>query len=299
MQTRLFGKTGLLVSPLGVGAAEIGYEGLDQAAATRVLKSALEAGINVIDTAECYKNSEELIGNALADRRDDYYLFTKTGHAQGYENPDWSFEGTIASIERSLKRLKTDAVDLVLLHSCSREELERGEATRGLQEARRRGLTRFIGYSGDGENASYAIESGDFDVLETSLNIADQQGIDLLMPRAQERGMGVIVKRPLANVAWKSGDEPPAPEYHHEYWNRLKKLDYEFLRDDLESAAQRATRFTLSIPGVHTLIVGTTKPERFAQNVAVAKQGPLPDSEYEEIRRRWRTVADAEWVGQT
>lgn len=299
MQARTFGKTGLQVSPLGFGGAEIGYEGVDQATATRLLETALDAGINVIDTAECYKNSEELIGHAISRRRDDYYLFTKTGHANGYENPDWSFDGTIASIERSLKRLRTDSVDLVLLHSCSREELERGEATRGLQEARKRGLTRFIGYSGDREDALYAIETGDFDVLETSLNIADQEGIDLLLPRAQEREMGVIVKRPLANVAWKSGSEPPASTYHHEYWNRLKTLDYEFLREDLDAAARRAMRFTLDIPGVHTLIVGTTKPERFAQNIAVVEMGPLPGSEYEAIRHRWREVADSGWVGQT
>ena len=299
MHTHAFGKTGLQVSGLGFGAAEIGYEGIDQRTATRLLESALDAGINVVDTAECYKNSEELIGNALSHRRDDYYLFTKTGHADGYDNPDWSFDGTLASIERSLKRLKTDTLDLVLLHSCSRAELERGDATRALQEARQRGWTRFIGYSGDREDALYAIESGDFDVLETSLSIADQQGIDLLLPHAQEREMGVIAKRPLANVAWKSGEQPPDSTYHHEYWNRLKKLDYDFLTEDLGSAARRAMRFTLGIPGVHTLIVGTTKPERFAQNVAVAEMGPLPGPEYESIRHRWREMAEADWVGQT
>ena len=299
MQKRRFGKTGLDVSLLGFGAAEIGYQGVDQTTATRLLNTALDSGLNVIDTAECYVNSEELIGNAVAHRRSDFYLFTKTGHANGYANPDWSYEGTLATVERSLKRLKTDHVDLVLLHSCSAEELRRGDATRGLQEAKRRGYTRFIGYSGDSAAAKLAVESDVFDVLETSVSIADQEAIDLVLPLAQQRDLGVIVKRPIANVAWRSGDQPPPDNYHYEYWRRLRELNYDILRKEMSEAVSIALRFALTVPGVHTLIVGTTKSDRYRQNAAVIESGPLPKTQYHAIRNQWKNVAPADWIGQT
>jgi aryl-alcohol dehydrogenase-like predicted oxidoreductase len=297
MERREFGRTGLKVSVLGFGAAEIGFQNVDLATASQLLNGALDAGLNVIDTAECYAESEVLIGNAVAHRRDEYYLFTKTGHANGYANPDWSYEGTLATVERSLKRLKTDRVDLVLLHSCSEEELRRGEAIRGLEEAKKRGNTRLIGYSGDHAAAKYAVACGVFDALEVSVNIADQEAIDLILPAARQAGLGVIAKRPIANAAWRSGDQPPADNYHHEYWRRLQELQYDFTKSN--DAAATALRFTLTVPGVHTLIVGTTKPERYRQNAEILAQGPLPAEQFEAIRDRWRQVAGADWVGQT
>ncbi|HEX6986348.1 MAG TPA: aldo/keto reductase [Planctomycetaceae bacterium] len=299
MEMRRFGKTGLDVSVLGFGGAEIGYQGVDQETATRLLNAALDAGLNVIDTAECYVDSEELIGNAVSGRRGEFLLFTKTGHADGYANPDWSYEGTLATVERSLKRLKTDHVDLVLLHSCGEEELRRGDATRGLQEAKRRGYTRLIGYSGDSAAARYAVESGAFDALEVSVNIADQEAIDLVLPEAVRRGLGVIAKRPVANVAWRSGGQPPADTYHHEYWRRLRELDYDFAKGDLDEAVAVALRFTLGVPGVDTAIVGTTKPDRFGRNAEVVAAGPLPEDRFRAIRERWGQVARPDWTGQT
>ena len=299
MEKRQFGGTGLEVSVLGFGGAEIGYQGVDQATATALLNAALDAGLNVIDTAECYANSEELIGNAVSGRRDDFHLFTKTGHSDGYANPDWSFEGTLATVERSLKRLQTDHVDLVLLHSCSEEELRRGDAIRGLQEAQRRVHTRFIGYSGDHAAAKYAVESGHFDALEISVSIADQEAIDLVLPAAQAKNLGVIAKRPIANVAWRSGAEPPADSYHQDYWKRLRELDYDFLGGEISEAAGTALRFTLSTPGIHTAIVGTTRPGRYRENARVLEAGPLPESRYNDIRQRWQAVAGDDWTGLT
>lgn len=299
MELRPFGRTGLKVSVLGFGGAEIGYQGVDPATATTLINEALDAGLNVIDTAECYKNSEELIGDAVSHRRNDYFLFTKTGHMHGYEKPDWSRAGTRASIERSLERLKTDHVDLVLLHSCSEEELRSGEAIRGLEDAKRAGQTRFIGYSGDHAAARYAVESGLFDALEISVNVADQEPLDDILPAAQKQGLGVIAKRPVANVAWRSGDQEPADSYHHEYWRRLRELRYDWTNGDLDQAVATALRFTLSVPQVSTMIVGTTKPGRYRQNAATIAAGPLPADEFEAIRNRWRDVAPIEWSGQT
>ncbi|MGC8842263.1 MAG: aldo/keto reductase [Candidatus Sumerlaeaceae bacterium] len=298
MERRKFGRTGLEVSVLGFGGAEIGYEGAPQSDVEVLLNEALDAGLNVIDTAECYPDSEEKIGRAVSHRRKDYYLFTKCGHFDG-RSADWSKASLLASIERSLKRLRTDYVDLVQLHSCGLEVLQAGEAIEALEEARRRGYTRFIGYSGDGQAALFAVDSRRFDTLQISINVADQEAIDLVLPRARERQIGVIAKRPVANAAWRYGNTPPSEPYHTVYWQRLRKLDYAFTKLPLGEAVAVALRFTLSQPGVHTAIVGTKKPGRWAENARALAAGPLPQEEIEAIRRRWREVAGPDWVGQT
>jgi aryl-alcohol dehydrogenase-like predicted oxidoreductase len=300
MEKRRLGKTDMDVTVLGFGGAEIGYQKVSDEQVAELLNGALDAGLNVIDTAECYHNSEEMIGRTVSNRRSEFYLFTKCGHPRGPESAaNWSQDSILQSIERSLQRLKTDHVDIVHLHSCSESELRKGEVITALQTARDRGHTRYIGYSGDSRAAQYAVECGAFDTLQTSINIADQEAIELTVPLAREKQMGVIAKRPIANAAWKTGHKP-IESYHHEYYERLRKLNYDFLRnfDDLEKTISIALRFTLSVPGVHTAIVGTTKPERLQQNVKLLEAGPLSKEEYEAVRYRWEEVAPRIWIGQ-
>jgi len=85
--------------------------------------------------------------------------------------------------------------------------------------------------------------------------------------------MGVIAKRPLANAAWRYRRRPES--YYADYWERLRHLDYPFVRDTPASAAGIALRFTLSVPGVHTAIVGTAKPGRWQENAALLAAGAL------------------------
>lgn len=297
MERRRFGKTDMEVSVLGFGGAEIGYQNASLKTVEQLLKGALDEGLNVIDTAECYAGSEELIGAAVASRRDDFYLFTKCGHGNRYDVPQWSGEQIERSIERSLQRLKTDRLDLIQLHSCDESALRKGEVIEALQKAKKAGKARYIGYSGDGKAARYAIECGAFDALQTSVSIADQEALDLTIPLAKDRGMGVIAKRPLANAAWRSPNKPNDP-YLHPYWERLRKLNYDFINGNMDKSVAVALRFTLTIPGVHTAIVGTTKPGRWSENAKLLSQGPLPDQEFEAIRDRWKSVANPDWVGQ-
>jgi aryl-alcohol dehydrogenase-like predicted oxidoreductase len=299
MEKRQFGKTDMNVSVLGFGGAEIGFEGATAETVEKLLNSALDAGLNVIDTAECYEGSEELIGKAVAHRRDQFYLFTKCGHPRGVGSEDWSPDSILESIERSLRRLQTDRLDLIQLHSCSEAVLKKGDAIAALQTARERGYTRYIGYSGDSRAARFAVESGAFDTLQTSINIADQEALELTIPLAREKNMGVIAKRPIANAAWKSGHKP-IDSYQHTYWDRLRKLDYEFIGGrPLEHSISHALRFTLTVPGVHTAIVGTTKPERWQENAKLLETGMLRDTEFQSIRSRWDDIAPRTWVGQT
>jgi aryl-alcohol dehydrogenase-like predicted oxidoreductase len=319
LATRAFGRTELAVSALGLGAAEIGFEGADDKTVDALLATALDAGLNVIDTAECYADSEEKLGRALGARRKQCLLFTKCGHAprprpaglfvraarmlwrpvaraMGGELPDWNPRMLEQSIERSLRNLKTDSLDLLQLHSCSLETLRSGQVIEVLQRARAAGRARYIGYSGDGPEALFAVQCGQFDCLETSVNIADQEAIQLTLPLARERGMAVIAKRPVANAVWKNANKPEN-SYHHVYWDRLQALNYDFLRDPSQ-AVETALRFTLGIAGVHTAIVGTTKLEHLRKNVAIAAAGPLEPARMQAIQARWREVAGPDWIGQ-
>lgn len=297
MERRRLGRTDMVASVLGLGGSEIGYERVGARTVARLLGAALDAGLNLIDTAECYDESEALIGQALGARRRECYLLTKCGHPRGWGREDWRATSLLASIERSLRRLRTDHVDVIQLHSCSLDQLRRSEAIEALERARERGWARYAGYSGDGEAARYAVECGRFDTLQVSVSVADQEALDLALPLARERQMGVIAKRPLANAAWRYARRPSEP-YYQAYWSRLRALDYEALRTDPDTAAATALRFTLSVPGVHVAIVGTTRPERWTQNAALLQAGALPPEAFEGIRARWREVAEASWAGQ-
>lgn len=299
MEKRRLGQTDMEVSVLGFGGAEIGFQGATEETVARLLAGALDAGLNVIDTGECYEGSEELIGKTIAARRADYHLFTKCGHPRGVGSEDWSPGSLLESIERSLRRLRTDRLDLIQLHSCSEAVLRKGDAVTALQTAREKGYARYLGYSGDSQAARYAVECGAFDTLQTSINIADQEAINLVLPLAREKSMGVIAKRPIANVAWKESHKPIA-SYHHAYWERLRKLRYDFIHDlPMEESIAHALRFTLGVPGVHTAIVGTSKPERWQENARLIAEGLLSDAQFAAIRERWDEIAPASWIGQT
>ena len=305
IEYRTLGKTGLRVSTLGFGGSEVGYQAVAQRTVDKILNTALDAGINLVDTAECYANGEQLIGKAIGKRRNEVVLMTKCGHASDLPGADWEPAMLARSIDRSLKRLGTDHVDVMQFHSCGAATLRDRRVIEVLTRARDAGKARFLGYSGDSDDARVAVETGIFDTLQISVSIADQEAIDCVLPNAAAHSMGVIAKRPIANAAWRNGSQPPGDWYSRPYWDRLQALGYDFVdfasRNGAESAGNAvnvALRFTLGTPGVTTAIVGTTRVERIAGNIAHVAAGPLPQAQYDAIRARWRAVARADWTGQ-
>ena len=289
------GKTGLEVSRLGVGLAEIGtelsFEEADQAG--DVLNAALDAGINFLDTSACYSISEELIGRTVSHRRDDYVLATKAGHITGgYEGEAWTYQTVSDSVDRSLVRLKTDYLDLVQLHSCEIEELEKGDCIRALQDAKAAGKLRHVCYSGDNDAAHWAVDSGLFDTLQTSFNLTEQGArTSGLLEKAEARGMGVIIKRPIGGGTWLRArrNEPTPRGYDNQYLERAKTMAASGpLPDEPEDSILLALGFTLQQPEVDVAIVGTKNPGHMRSNInQVENELPVSEAALAELRSRW------------
>mgnify|MGYP001111618563 CR=1 FL=1 len=290
MELRTLGNTGMEVSRLGAGLAEIGSR-LTLAKENRageILNLALDSGINFLDTAACYGISEELIGRTIAHRRDEYILATKAGHTAGdYQGRSWTAETVRHSIERSLELLKTDHLDLAQLHSCSVEVLERGEVIEALLDAKQAGKTRFIGYSGDNEAARWAVEHEVFDTLQTSFNLVDQKARRELFPLAREKGMGIIAKRPIANAAWGKDTSPSS--YANEYHRRAQVLaETGPIPGDSGDPIVLALGFVLAHEAVDTAIVGTSDRDHMAANIRwVEEELPIAEDAVAELQQRF------------
>jgi aryl-alcohol dehydrogenase-like predicted oxidoreductase len=306
METRTFGRTGLEVSVLGFGGAPIGVLETGQAEVDGVLGLLLDHGVNLVDTAAGYRGSEEAIGRSIGSRRDDFVLVSKCGQAfDDLPGEPWSEELISSTIERSLARLQTDYLDVMLLHTCDLEVLERGEAVGALVRAREAGKIRFAGYSGDNQAGAYAARLDDVAVIQTSINICDQVNIDCVLPVAAECGVAVMAKRPIANAAWKDLNDQPGfyARYAETYTERLALMaigpeDIGFEESDW---AELALRFTLSCD-LGTAIIGTTNPDHVLANIEAASRGPLPEEAVAKLREAFvaaMALAGEEWTGQT
>lgn len=295
----IFGKTGLRVSPLGFGGGPIGYLKSKQEQVERVLNVLLDEGVNLLDTAACYEGSEALLGKALGRRRNDCVLVSKCGHSvPDIDAPEWSSALIEQTVDRSLKRLHTDHLDVMLLHSCALPILKTGEAIATLMKARDAGKVRFIGYSGDNRAALYATGIPQLDVIETSINICDQANLNNVAPKAYERQIGLIAKRSIANAAWKTVEQQPGmyAGYAVPYAERLEQMgldphDLGFEGDPAQAWPEIALRFALSHPYVQTALIGTTNPDNARANVRAAAKGPLPPEIVQKIRDAFQIAA--------
>ena len=308
MEKRAFGNTGLKVTSLGFGGAPIGLLDIEESRTDKILNLLLDSGDNLIDTAASYQGSEEMIGKTISHRRDEFILVSKCGGKfDEFDDPAWSPSIITKTIDRSLQRLKTDYLEIMLLHSCDLETLKKGDALAALVKARDAGKIRFSGYSGDNEAVAYAATIENIQVIQTSINITDQVNIDGLLPRVREKNIGVMVKRPIANAAWKNlGDQPGFyKNYAKTYTERLKKMKLNPTDLGFDGAPEIiwpeiALRFTISQPGVHVAIIGSTSPDNTRTNIEIAKKGPLPDDIITKIRAAFQNANSNEsWMAQT
>lgn len=292
MDYREWGHTGLRVSSLGFGAGHLGNPQMTEDQAGTLINRALDRGINVVDTARGYGLSEERIGRHLSWRRQDFFLVTKVGYqVDGAE--DWSGEAVERGLEQALVRMRTDRVQVMLLHSCPAEVFRREDVLAALQRVRQRGLAEFVGYSGENEDLQAALDSGVFQVFETSVNLVDQGWLD----RPSVDPPALLSKRPLANAFWRHASRP-VNQYCEVYWQRWQDwLDNGLRRDWGMPLDELALRFLLSFSQTGTAIVGTSQIDNLEHNLTLAEKGPLPPAVVADLRRAWRPY-QGNWRGQ-
>ncbi|MEZ4334388.1 MAG: aldo/keto reductase [Myxococcota bacterium] len=305
LATSVLGRTGYAATRLGFGAMEIGGIAgpLPEARLERLLHGVLDAGINLIDTAPDYQASEEVIGRVLAGRRDEYFLASKCGCLVGRTptlrggrlEHDFSPENVRAGVEQSLRRLRTDRLDLVQVHSSpSRAVLEENGTIEAMQALRREGKVRFLGMSSVLPDLRDHLAMGVFDVFQIPYS-ALQPEHEAMIHDAARAGAGTIVR---GGVARGAPDVDPERSGMQAFWQDFVRLRRDLWTraslDELADGMGRTEfllRFVLAHPDLHTTIVGTSSPDHLAANVAAAGRGPLPEDVVREAKRRIAAAA--------
>jgi aryl-alcohol dehydrogenase-like predicted oxidoreductase len=301
IMTRTLGRTGAGVTILGYGAMELrgGPRGpeVDDQDAGRLLNAVLDGGINLIDTSPDYGSSEELIGRYVGHRRDEFFLASKCGclielptdSPPPYPH-DYSPANVRADVEQSLRRLRTDRLDLVQVHmSPSRATLEENRTVETLRELKDEGKVRFIGMSGILPNLPEHIAMDVFDVFQIPYSAVQRDHEDLIT-QAVATGAGTLIRGGAARGAaseeknWTTGPLSQPAGQGQRNWAASGVED--LLDGSGMSRMEFVLRFTLSHPGLSSTIVGTANPAHLAGNIAIAERGPLPEDLYEEAKKR-------------
>jgi len=269
MEKRVLGKTGEKLSIVGMGGVLLSGE--KQSDADRLVSEAVETGINYFDVAPTYGNAEELLGPALKSYRNSVFLAAKTTKRTKQDAAE--------ELAQTLKRLKTDHLDLYQLHGVSKmEEVQQilgpGGALEAFVEAREKGQTRYLGFSCHLEQAALAlIESFEFDSVLFPINCVCWLNGNFgprLVEKAREHGMGILAIKALAKANWPSKEN-----------RRWTKCWYEPF--DTEKEIRSAVRFTLSLPV--TAIVPSGHEELFRMACDAAEDfEPLSDDELKHLK---------------
>lgn len=308
MRLRAFGTTDLQVSELGMGCARIGgvFQG-EPSSFVRLLAVAKDAGINFFDTADMYSQgeSESLLGRVLATQRARVVIATKAGYclpgrrklagrlkpilrpliralgirrdrlpagAGGVLTQDFSPSYLARAVEASLRRLRTDYVDLFQLHSPSTEVIERGEWEPTLEALKRAGKIRYYGIACDSiETGFAALRYPGVSSLQFTFSLLEPRGLEGLLPQAQSRGVAVIAREILGNgLLVKEASQLELGKYcssEQELARRAQQLP-ELRKEAAErgvTLAGMALEFASRAEGVSVALVGARTPQQLRQ----------------------------------
>jgi len=320
MRYRPLGKTGLQVSEIGFGAWGIGgrtveltsYGDTDDRTSLAALDRALECGITFFDTSAAYGNghSETLIGQAVRGRRSRAVIATKAGYEAWDQAPDFSPAAIVASTERSLARLGSDYVDVLLLHNPPLEAVTAPPVREALAGLVRGGKIRAWGVSAKGpDEALQALRACEIAVIQANFNMMDVRVVSSgLLAEVERLGCGFIARTPLCFgfLSGTIGHDSVFPAGDHRArWPRAQLANWVDGAADLmaaisvspgEAAAQAALRFCLSFPAVSTTIPGIMRPHEADQNAAASELGSLSQEAVDavlEINRNRRFFVSA------
>jgi aryl-alcohol dehydrogenase-like predicted oxidoreductase len=297
LKYRTLGKTGLEVSELGMGGLFVSSFGAAREEGVRAVRRALELGVNYVDTAPGYRDSEEVLGEALEGVPQPYILSTKLGgRPQPFDAQD--VDALRASVETSLRLLKRDQIDILMIHEPDRPgqydwypdwERFHGPVCELLDELKGEGIIRFTGLGGTtAYTLPHIIATGAYDVVLTAFNysLLWQEATIAVLPEAVRQGMGIIIGSPLQHGAL-------ARPYTEEVERGARWLSsprraqfvrlYALVRDLDMPLPELALRFVISNPDISTVLMGARSVEEVEQNVRSVGKGPLSDDVLGEI----------------
>ncbi len=290
MEYRTLGRTGLRVSRLGLGGLFVSKAGGERAQGVAAIHRALELGVNYVDTAPSYLDSEEVLGEALSAVHQPSIISTKLGgRPQPFDPRD--VDALKFSFAESLRLLRRDRVDILMVHEPDRPgqydwwtnwEDFTGPVTEVLADLKSEGL---IAYTGLGGTTPYVLAAicatGQFDVVLTAFNysLLWREAAIAVIPEAVKQGMGIIAGSPLQQgwlsrrfeaeiadpPAWLS---PPRREQFRALYTLLDELGM--------SLTDLAIRWVISDPRVDTTLMGARSVQEVEMNVAAVEAGPLP-----------------------
>jgi aryl-alcohol dehydrogenase-like predicted oxidoreductase len=303
MNYRALGNTGLRVSEIGFGtwglggnvAGAVAYGKTDDAVSIAALKFAVEQGINFYDTSDLYGfgHSEEILGEAFANCREKVIIASKGGFIDAVKQ-DFSVAHLREALEKSLRRLRTDYLDLYQFHSPAVSLLrEQPEVLALMDELKRAGKIRAWGFSARSpEEARVAVEEFSAPAIQVNFNLTDQRAeTNGLFALCQQKQTGVIVRTPLC-FGFLTGKYSSAQSYdatdHRSRWSPEQLASWEkandvfsflFAQNPYDSPAQIALRFCLSFPAVSTIIPGMLNDDQVRENSAASGRGSLPSEQ--------------------
>ena len=261
-----FGQTGLLVTRVGFGAMH--FDGMDdEAEVGRLLNGVLDLGVNLIDTARGYGRSEERMGRHISHRRSEFVLSTKFGY--GVDGvPDWTYPCIVQGVERALRLMQTEVIDIGHLHSCPLQVLQRGEVIQALADCVQAGKLRVAAYSGENAELALALADTRLASVQCSLSLVDPASA----AQVGHTDKGVLAKRSLAGLAW-ARPQRPGDFCEGQYWDRWQQLQ---LPDLGLPWPELALRWTAFMPGVSSVLIGTKNLGRLREGMDAIGRGPLP-----------------------
>jgi aryl-alcohol dehydrogenase-like predicted oxidoreductase len=292
MQYRTLGRTGLKVSVIGLGTmVHAGHFGpMDDAESLSAIETALELGVNFIDTSDAYGAgySEALLGKALRGRRDKVILATKGGNTMvGPNRGKRNFAPDYISrvMDESLQRLQTDYVDLYQLHNPTVDVIEQGEVWEVLERAQQAGKIRHYGVSiNTMEEGIAAVKGGRSATIQVEYNLLAQEPAEKMFPLAQQANIGVIARVPLrrgiltgkmtlADEKRFQGEDLRARSFKGEAFQKelAKAAQLSFLvQGAAQTLGQAALAFCLAHPAVSITIPGARNAQQMRENAAAA-----------------------------
>ncbi len=294
MKRRILGRTGLSVSEIAFGGVEIGmpyglgpHDMPDEASAIRLLQKAVELGVNFFDTARHYGESERLMGQAFQGIREHIVLATKCVHFKGENGDIPSYkqlkEIVRNSLEVSLNNLKTDYLDLFMVHYADMDILQNEDVTRIFLELKQEGHVKNIGISVyKAEETTKAIECAIWDAIQLPFNLMDQSHGDWFR-EAAEKGIGIIVRSVLmrgmlTERKFKMNEALKDVEQHVEAYRTIAKAHF-------NNFPEYATKFALKHAEVSSVLVGIDKEEYLYASLHNLEGDELSDTLFAQSKR--------------